>query len=125
MENGENIRLFKDFADYLIIDRRLEERTVERHLSETKRLFKTASFDPLKATKLDIRNYPRIFRDILANGYANILKTLRVFYRDYLGRVEVVEGFRFPVRPFSVISIPSNEEVQKFYLWLKEPFGLI
>ena len=123
MENGENIRIFKDFEDYLTIDRQLEERTVERHLSETKRLFKTANFDPLKATRLDIRNYLRIFKDIPANSYANILKTLRVFYRDYLGRADVIEGFRFPTRPFNVISIPSKEEVQRFYLWLKEPLA--
>jgi integrase/recombinase XerD len=52
-----------------------------------------------------------------------MLKTLRVFYRDYLGRGEVVEGFKFPTRPFNAVTIPSKKELQEFYRWLKEPLA--
>ncbi|MEO0242806.1 MAG: tyrosine-type recombinase/integrase [candidate division WOR-3 bacterium] len=123
MENIEYGRILKDFEDYLTIDRQLGERTVERHMLELRRLFGLAKFNPLKATKLDIRNYLKIFKDMPANSYANILKTLRVFYRDYLGKGEVIEGFKFPSRPLNTIIIPSKKDIQAFYQWLKEPLA--
>jgi integrase/recombinase XerD len=123
MENGENGRIFEDFRNFLLVDRQLEEGTVERHILELKRLFENAEFNPLNATRLDIRNYLKMFKDLPANSYANILKTLRVFYRDYLGRPEVIEGFKFPTRPFNAIAIPSKKELQEFYRWLKEPMA--
>jgi hypothetical protein len=52
------------------------------------------------ATRVDIRNYLMEFRDYSPWTYANILKALRIFYRDYLGKPEVIEGFKFPNRPF-------------------------
>ncbi|MGQ9778234.1 MAG: tyrosine-type recombinase/integrase [Thermodesulfobacteriota bacterium] len=107
----------------MFVDRQLGERTVERYILELKRLFRISEFNPLKATKLDIRNYLKNLKDIPANSYANVLKTLRVFYRDYLGRGEVIEGFRFPSRPFNAIIIPSKKDLQAFYHWLREPLA--
>ncbi|MEM2989827.1 MAG: hypothetical protein QXQ02_01425 [Halobacteria archaeon] len=60
MENFENGKIIGDFNDYLKIDRRLEEGTVERHLLEIRRLLENANFNILKATKLDIRNSEKI-----------------------------------------------------------------
>jgi len=125
IENRENTRILKDFEDYLRIDRQLGERTIERHMMEIKRLFKTANFDPLKATRQNIREYLKNFVGRPANTYANVLKALRVFYRDYLGRKDVVEGFRFPSSSFNVVSIPSKEELQRFYKWLKDPLAKV
>jgi len=51
MENCENERIFEDFKNFLIVDRQLEERTVERHLLEIRRLFKNSDFDPINATR--------------------------------------------------------------------------
>jgi integrase/recombinase XerD len=48
---------------------------------------------------------------------------LRIFYRDYLGKGEVIEGFKFPSRPFNPTIIPSKRELQEFYQWLKEPLA--
>jgi len=96
---------------------------IERHMMEIKRLFRIANFDPLKATRLDIREYLKDFVERPPNTYANVLKALRIFYRDYLGRRDVVEGFKFPSRPFNIISIPSKEDLQKFYNWLKDPLA--
>jgi integrase/recombinase XerD len=123
IENFENMRILRDFKDYLTIDRQLEEGTVRRHLQEVKRLFNMADFNPLKATRSDIRAYLANFIDRPANTYANILKTLRVFYRDYLERREVIEGFKFPNRPFNRIAVPSKRELQEFYRRLREPLA--
>jgi integrase len=51
------------------------------------------------------------------------LKALRVFYRDYLGKPEVIEGFKFPNRPFKPKRIPSKNELQEFYKFLKDPLA--
>jgi integrase len=101
----------------------LEERTVERHILELKRLFENLGFNPLKATKSDIREYLKKFKDVPANSYANILKTLKIFYRDYLGREEVIAGFKFPSHPFKPKKIPSKKDLQEFYQFLKEPLA--
>ena len=121
MENCENERIIEDFKVFLIVDRQLEERTVQRHLLEIRRLFKNSDFDPIKATKTDLRNYLMRLRGWSSYSYANILKSLRVFYRDYLGRKEVIEGFKFPNHPFKPKKIPSKIELQEFYRFLKEP----
>ena len=123
IENSENKRIFDDFRNFLIVDRQLEEGTVQRHLLELRRLFESSGFDPLKAKREDIRSYLLKFKGWSPYSYANILKTLRIFYRDYLGRPEVVEGFRFPSSPLSAPSVPSKGELQRFYYWLKEPLA--
>jgi integrase len=123
IENGENERIFEDFKNFLTVDRQLGEGTVERHLREIRSLFRNSDFDPLKATRMDIRNYLMKFRDYSPNSYANVLKALRIFYRDYLGKPEVVEGFRFPNRPFKPKRVPSKDELQRFYGFLREPLA--
>ncbi|RLF92550.1 hypothetical protein DRN52_07830 [Thermococci archaeon] len=114
IENMENMRILEDFRDYLTVERRLGKRTVERYMLEIRKLFRKARFDPLRAKRLEIRDYLRNFIDKPANSYANVLKALRIFYRDYLGRGEVIEGFRFPSRPFKVVVIPSKRSFKNF-----------
>jgi integrase len=123
MENRENERIIEDFEDFLIVDRQLAERTVERHLLEIRRFFKNSDFDPINATKADIRSYLMKFRNWSTYSYANMLKALRIFYRDYLGKKEVIEGFKFPNHPFKPKKIPSKRELQEFYQFLKEPLA--
>ena len=107
----------------MIIDRQLGERTVERHILEIKRFFENSDFDLINATKADIRNYLMKFRDWSTYNYANMLKALRIFYRDHLGRKEVIEGFRSLNYPFKPKKIPSKRELQEFYQFLKEPLA--
>jgi len=40
---------------------------------------------------------------------------LENFYRDYLGRKEVIEGLKFPNHPFKPKKIPSRGELREFY----------
>ena len=55
------------------------------------------------------------------NTYANALKALRVFFRDFMGMEEVVKTFKFPRRPLKVKIIPSKEELRRFYNSLESP----
>lgn len=46
-----------------------------------------------------------------ASGYSNALKAVRVFFRDFMGRGELVEGFRFPAAPFKPMTVPGRERL--------------
>jgi len=59
------------------------------------------------------------FMDKAPATYAGVLKSLKVFYRDYLGRGEVVKSFKFPSIPIEPKKIPTKKEVQRFYYALK------
>jgi integrase len=113
----------EEFRNFLIVDRKLSEGAVKRHLLEIRRLFENSNFNPLKAERADIRSYLLKFKEWPPSSYANILKTLRIFYREFLGRPEVIEGFKFPSRPFNPIIIPSKKDLQEFYSRLKEPMA--
>jgi len=115
--------LLKDFEDFLRIERRAKDLTVYRHTLEIKRFVKFLGFHPLQATKADVRRYLKTLVEKPVFTYANVLKALRVFYRDYLQRGEVVESFKFPPKPFNPPVVPSKEEVRRFYEWLREPLA--
>ncbi|MEM3406258.1 MAG: integrase [Nitrososphaerota archaeon] len=114
--------VLSEFADFLRVDRRLNENTIRRHLLEIRRLLKYARFNVVNATRNDIRDYLKNFIGIPAGSYANILKTLRLFYREYLNRPEVIEGFKFPAKSINVnVNIPNKEQLKEFYESLDKP----
>jgi len=82
---------------------------------EIKRLFKIAKFDPLRATRLDIREYLKDFIGKPANSYANILKSLRVFYRDYLEGERLLKVLSFPRAP-SMLSLFLQRKISKDFI---------
>jgi len=47
--------------------------------------------------------------------YADTLRALKIFFRDYLKRGFLVESFRFPKIPFYPKEIPSKKEIREFY----------
>jgi integrase len=46
-----------------------------------------------------------------------------VFFRDYLGRAEVVQTFRFPRKEFKPKMVPSRADLQRFYVELDSVRG--
>jgi len=40
---------------------------------------------------------------------------LKVFFRDFLGRGDLVQSFKFPQRPFLPKRIQSKDELKRFY----------
>ena len=68
----------------------------------------------------EVRSYLRQFNDGSSNTYKNVLSGLKVFFRDFLGRPEVVASFKFPYHEQSFKKIPSKLELQKFYSALED-----
>jgi integrase len=71
--------------------------------------------DPLDANAEDLRVFLLRFRDKSSYTYANYLKALKVFFRDYLGMPQVVSTFRFPHHEIVLKKLPTKEELKEFY----------
>jgi len=63
------------------------------------------------------------FREVPSNTYANVLKSLKVFFRDYLEAPNVVQSFRFPKKTFAPKPVPNKEELIRFYDELVQPMA--
>ena len=107
--------LLNDFSNFLRIDRQLCDGTIYRHRYEINRLMIFYKSDPRFLQRKDVRNYLLKFNNRPANTYANVLKSLKVFYRDYLGMGNIVESFKFPNRPTKIVKVPPKEDLQEFY----------
>jgi len=119
-EIGQVKALLEEFRDFLFIDKQLAERTVERYMLEVRKHLRSLSQDLKSISKRDIREYLKRFRNAPAGTYANVLKSLKLFYRDFLGRGDLVEGFKFPSKARRVLKIPSKADLRKAFELLKD-----
>lgn len=53
--------------------------------------------------------------------YKNALMALKVFFRDYLEKTELVASFRFPHQVYKPKHIVSREELRRFYAAIETP----
>jgi len=100
-----------------LIDLDLSESTFKRHEVCIKDLLKYFNGDISHLTKEDIRSYLKSKKENEAKStYANRIKALRRFFRDFLEAKKLIEGFKLP-QPNSNNNnkIPSKEDLQEFY----------
>jgi integrase len=106
-----------EFLEFLRVDRNLAETTVRGHNYRVTKLFdflaERRKVNPLDPDVSDLRAY--LGRADSVYMKQNALNTLRLFYRDYLRRGELVASFRSPKRPFKPKRIPTRDEVKEFY----------
>jgi len=119
LSNDEILSKFKEFCE---IDLQLMKRTVKEHVWQVRRFFKALNKAPDEINDQDIREYLTPFKEKSPATYANVLISLRRFFRDFIGKKEVIESFRLPdgppIRPKIV---PKKEQLQQFYGVLKTP----
>jgi integrase len=125
IENVENTRidddqLLKEFELFCKVDLQLADLSVKNHVREIKRFLKTTRLNPYTLTKADLRNYLSIYSEKNPYVYKTVLAAIKRFFRDFLGRQEVVEGLRFPKYPFEPKKVPSKEQLQEFYRLLED-----
>ena len=73
------------FEDFLRIDRQLCDLIVKGHLMNVKRFLRAVNMAVKEITSNTIRSYLMRYSDASPNTYANQLKSLKVFLRDFLG----------------------------------------
>jgi integrase len=66
-------------------------------------------------TPEDLRKYLMLLKEGNHYTYANTLKALRRFFRDFLGLENLVKSFKFPQKRLELKKVPSKEEIRKFY----------
>lgn len=111
--------LLNKFKEILEVDLNRSEATISSHLRETKRILAYMGSEPI--SKERIRSYLRTYRESPASTYNNVIKSLRVFFRELLNREDLVNGFKFRKDEGSPIQVPEKAEIQKFYHSLEDP----
>jgi integrase len=103
--------MLDEFRAFLEVERQLAPKTVYNHVRYIRKLIEKTE----EAGLSQIRDFMRGYMGGSVSGYSNALKAVKVFFRDFLGREELVEGFRFPATPFKPRRVPSREELRAFY----------
>jgi len=99
-----------------MIDLGLADLTVTGHEQTITRFLRFTGKPVNKTTTQDIRSYLMHYRTKSIRTYRNQLCTLKVFFRDFLRRGDLVESFKFPSIPLTVQnSVPNKQELQVFY----------
>jgi integrase len=69
----------------------------------------------------DIREYMLRLKETRSIAhYTNLLSGLKSFFRDFLKRPEVIDGFKFPAKEIAIKTIPSRQDLARFYLTLPD-----
>ena len=103
--------MLDEFREFLEVERQLAPRTVYHHVWYIGKLIEQTK----EAGLNEIRDFMRGYMSGSASGYSNALKAMRVFFRDFLRRGDLVESFKFPATPFKPRTVPSREELKAFY----------
>ena len=106
-----------EFLPFCMIDLQLSEKTAKQHRASIKTFLEWLGKREL--TQIALREYLSLFIGKSPNTYANHLKSLKVFCRDYLRKPKLVETFKFPQIPFEPKTIPKTRELRRFYTALE------
>ena len=108
-------KLLSDFKAFCMVDLQLTEGTAKNHRAKTRRFLEWLAINRAELNQNGIREYLTQFNGKNPNTYANALKSLKVFIRDFLKKPELVESFKFPTIPFKPKNIPNKLEINRFY----------
>jgi len=115
--------LIGEFTEFLKVDKQYAERTVDTHLKMITRFMQYVRGDPRALGKAGVRAYLRWLKENSPGNYKNSLSALKVFYRDFLDREDVVKSFKFPPSSQKIIQIPPTKDLRTFYGELKQPMA--
>lgn len=107
--------LLTKFKSFCEIDLRLSERTVDGHLWRARQFLAAIDKPVAQITSEDIRTYLAQTINKSQSTQANVLKALKVFFRDFLRMPNVVESFKFPKQSWSPKPVPTKEDLRRFF----------
>jgi integrase len=104
-----DLKLFETFCR---IDKNISSLVAHRHCLNIRSLYRTLDY---RITKHALRQYLLDKKTILAvKTYANILCSMKRYFRDYLGS-SIVDSFEFPKIGFTPRIVPSKKQLQIFF----------
>ncbi|NHJ33596.1 MAG: site-specific integrase [Asgard group archaeon] len=100
-----------DYITYLSIDERLTRRMVKQYQHTATRLLKHSKGNICRDS---VRSYLQRYLSLKPSTYNNQIKGLRAFIMRYLGRPEVILGFRKAplLNCYETITLPSKEQLR-------------
>jgi integrase len=111
-ERKDVLSAYKSFCE---IDLNLSEQTTYKHINRMKRFFRIINKPIGKITRDDIRQYLRRYKKKARSTYANEIKSLRRFFRDYLRQSHLIDTFKLPSRTYEPKILPTKDELIRFY----------
>jgi integrase len=114
-------KMFQRFYDFQIVDLRRAKRTAYEKVWFIRKLLKTIKKKPNEITREDLRAFLKTLENYSAAYYKNALMALKVFFRDYMEKPELVESFRFPHQVYKPKHIVSKEQLKEFYEAIETP----
>ena len=112
----------KDFYDFQVVDLQRAKTTAKDKVYYIHKFFSEVKIDPEAVRVEHIRNYLKT-QNCSCHVYKNLLGALKVFFRDFLNRPEVVKSFRFPRPSFKPKIVPTREEIQRFFEVIDSELG--
>jgi integrase len=109
------------FYDFQILDLRRAKRTAYEKVWFIRKLLKTIEKNANEVTREDLRAYLKTLEGYSAAYYKNALMAIKVFFRDYMEKTELVESFRFPHQVYKPKHIVSKEDLKIFYEAIETP----
>ena len=107
--------LLARFYDFQIVDLRRAKRTAYEKVWFIRKLLKTIKKNANEITREDIRTFLKTLENYSSAYYKNALMALKVFFRDYMEKPELVASFRFPHQVYKPKHIVSKEDLRRFY----------
>ena len=119
--NADLTKIINEFGRFCKIDLQLTDTTIEKHLGNVRLLKKFVKKSLDSVCSDDIREFLSKYTSMSPYTYCNVLKSMKIFFRDFLKKGEIVGTFKFPRIPFKPKTVPTKEQLQLFYSTLKSP----
>ena len=123
--SGESLRkpevedVLKQYREFLKVDLQLKESTIEGHIRRARRFLEALNTTLDALTVQDIRDYLSTLSRLNPSTYSNVVKSLRRFVRDFLGKTELMKTFKLPYIEFQPKLIPTKEQIKGGYCALR------
>jgi len=116
LDPQELLGRLEDFRKFCEVDLSLQRRTVEGYVGRVRVFLQWCRASGMPASTEAVREFLSHYE--AANSRANYLKAFRRFFRDFLGREDIIKSFKLPrpeipIQP--VLELPSREELRRFF----------
>ncbi len=106
----------KDFEKFLLVQRNLNKATVKNHIQYLDIFLKSVRKDIQDIEVNDIQDFMLEIKEkrTLAT-YKNYLSMLKIFFRDFMGKGDMIKDFKFPRQDVKPKFLPSKKHLKIFF----------
>ena len=113
-------QILTEYEDYAINVLNRSETTLNQHCRYIGRLLRHTEKPPGAITETDIIDYLESEQPMSEAKKKNILSSLRVFFREFIG-TDVADGFEMPSKRPHPTTVPIKDDLQTFYETIENP----